>query len=383
MRILLALKVPQWLLRLILSYLSNRKMILRFRKCCSSPQCLNGGCPQGTLIGVVLYILYINPIGYPGEITLQVSDFLNNYWEHVGTIPDLLPSSRTLPPSLNSAKYMDDATVQEAVVLSSTLATKLDRSGPLPWWESSGKVLPTQNTILQSEIKVIKQISDDREMVLNLDKTKLMIVNFTHHHQFQSLLTIPGSSSPIELCFETKLLGYWLTVDMKPSTHVDYILKIAYSRLWTITRLKSATVNEDDILHFYNMKIRSVLEYAAPVFTSMLTAENISDIERIQKIVLRVILTDRYQSYDQACLLLGTTSLELRRKQLSLKFALACLKSEQHSHFFKQRKSTYYKLRKIKSFEEPSCNTERYFSSPIPFLTRLLNEYFESKIGSY
>ena len=80
MRILLALKVPQWLLRLILSYLQNRKMILRFRNCCSDPLCLNGGCPQGTLIGVILYILYINPIGFPGEITLQVSDFLHKYW---------------------------------------------------------------------------------------------------------------------------------------------------------------------------------------------------------------------------------------------------------------------------------------------------------------
>ena len=86
---------------------------------------------------------------------------------------------------------------------------------------------------------------------------------------------------------------------MKPSMHVDYILKIAYGRMWTILRLRSATVNKDDILHFYNMKIHSVVEYAAPVFTSMLTTENVIDIERIQKIVLKVILVDRYQSYIQ------------------------------------------------------------------------------------
>ena len=339
--------------------------------------------PQGTLIGVILYILYINPIGFPGEITLQVSDVLHKYWEHVGTIPDLMPTSKTLPPSLNSAKYMDDATLQEAVDLSTTLAYKLDRSGPLPWWESSGKLLPNQNTMLQKEIEVIKQISDDREMVLNPDKTKLMIVNFSHLHQFQSLLSIPGSSSPIELCFDTKLLGYWLTSDMKPSMHIENILKIAYGRIWTITRLRSATGKEDDILHFYNMKIRSVLEYAAPVFTAMLTVENVTDIERSKKIVLKIILGDRYQSYDQACLLLNIQSLEDRRKQLSLRFALACLKSDQHRHFFRQRTSTYYKLRKIKSFEVPFCHTDRYYSSPIPYLTRLLNDYFMDRIGSF
>ena len=271
---------------------------------------------------------------------------------------------------------MDDATIQEAVNLTTALATKLDRSGPLPWWESSGKLLPNQNTLLHSEIETIKQISDSREMVLNADKTKLMIINFTESHQFQSLLSIPGSTSTIELSFETKLLGYWLTIDLKPSTHVQYVLKIAYGRLWTISRLKSAEVSDDDIFHFYSMKIRSVLEYAAPVFTSMLTSQDICDIERIQKIVLKVILGDSYSSYESACSRLTTISLEDRRRQLSLKFAMACLKSPQHKHLFKQRISTYYKLRKLKSFEVPFCHTERYFSSPIPYLTRLLNEHF-------
>jgi hypothetical protein len=290
-----------------------------------------------------------------------------------------VPSQKALPPTLSSAKYMDDATLQEAVDLTTALATKLDRSGPLPWWESSGKLLPNQNTLMQSEIETIKHISDSREMVLNPDKTKLMVINFTHLHQFQSLLSIPGANSTIELTFETKLLGYWLTTDMKPSIHVQYVLKIAYGRLWTITRLKSAGVSDDDIFHFYSMKIRSVLEYAAPVFNSMLTNQDISDIERIQKIVLKVTLGDRYSSYDVACSLVNTISLQERRRQLSLKFAISCLKSPQHKHMFKQRISPYYKLRKLTSFEVPFCHTERYSCSPIPYLTRLLNEHFAKK----
>ena len=221
-------------------------------------------------------------------------------------------------------------------------------------------------------------------MVLNPDKTKLMVINFTTSHQFQSLLTIPGSSSNIELCFETKLLGYWLTIDVKPATHVAYILKIAYSRLWAISRLKSADVSDDDIYYFYCMKIRSVLEYSAPVFSSMLSLNDKSDLERIQKIVLKVILGDRYDSnYEMACNLLSTTSLETRRANLSLKFALACLKNPQHTHFFKQRRTLYYKLRNTKSFEIPYCQTDRYLNSPIPALTRMLNQHFEETGASY
>ena len=379
MRILMALKVPQWLLRLLMSYLQNRKMILRFRNCTSDPKDLPGGCPQGTLIGVILYILYINPIGFPGEVTLQISDILVEYWNHLDNILNLTPSTTTLPSTMNSVKYMDDATIQEAVDLKTSLATKLDRSGPLPWWESSGKQLPNANTFLQSEIESIKLISDQREMVLNPGKTKVMIVNFTNNHQYQSLLSVPGASAPIELTFETKLLGYWLTVDMRPDKHVAYILKIAYSRLWAISRLKSAGVRNDDILHFFNVKIRSVLEFCAPVFTSMMTACNVSDIERVQKIAMKVILNDSYVDYQSGCEILNAKSLELRRLDLSLNFAKACLKNPQHCHLFKQRKSTYYQLRNIKSFEEPFCHTDRYKNSPLPFLTRLLNDHFAKK----
>ena len=321
---------------------------MHFRNFSSDPKDLPGGCPQGTVIGVILYILYINPIGYPGEITLQINDQIIDYKSQMEPLPELSPKNITLPATVNSAKFMDDATLQEAVDLRTALASKLDRSGPLPWWESSGKLLPNANTFLQSEIDTLKKISDNREMVLNPIKTKLMLINFTEDHQYQSLLTVPGSSSPIELAFETKHLGYWLTVDMKPETHIAYILKTAYRRLWAISRLKAAAVSDDDILFFFQMKIRSVLEYSSPVFNSMLTVQNISNIERIQKIVLKVILDTKYLSYDQACQILKTESLQSRRKSLALKFALKAVKSDQHKHLFKQRKSTYYKLRNLK-----------------------------------
>ena len=103
------------------------------------------------------------------------------------------------------------------------------------------------------------------------------------------------------------------------------------------------------------------------LFTSMLTIQQSSDIERIQKIVLKVILGRRYTEYEQACKLLSISTLESLQKHLYLKFALACLRSPQHSYLFKQRKSLYYDLRNIKSFEVPHCHTKRYSCSPIPY----------------
>ena len=156
-----------------------------------------GGMPQGTLLGVILYILYINPVGFPAEVTIKISDTLHQYWNTLDNIPDPICSNETLPPSIQSIKFMDDATLQEKVNLSNKLATNLDRRGPLPFWElgpqqMNGKVLPATNSLLQNQIALIKNISDQREMSLNSEKTCLFIVNFTMKNQFRPLINIPG-----------------------------------------------------------------------------------------------------------------------------------------------------------------------------------------------
>ena len=376
MRILASLRVPMWLLRLILSYLENRKMILRFRGCTSDPEDMPGGMPQGTLLGVILYILYINPVGFPAELTIKISDTLHDYWEALNEIPDLTPSVDTLPSTMQSIKFMDDATLQESVDLQNELATNRDRSGPLPFWESSGKVLPKENTELQNQIDLIKALSDHREMSLNTDKTCVFIVNFTNNHQFRPLLKIPGCDTNIDRVLETKLLGYWFTTNMKPHRHVEYILAICYKRLWAVTKLKKAGVSNDDILHFYYMKIRSVLETNSAVFHSMLTQEDTDDIERVQKIVLRVLLDENYVDYHNACILLNVQSLQVRRIKMALNFALRCLTNEKFKHFFKP--NAHITIRNPDKFDVPFAHTSRYQNSPRVYLTHLLNDHFRN-----
>ena len=339
-----------------------------------------GGMPQGTLLGVILYILYINPVGFPSEATINISDQVHNYWKILDSIPELITNVDTLPDTMQSIKFMDDATIQEVINLESDLATNLDRSGPLPSWELGSKqvnglVLPSSNSKLQEEIVNIKYLSDQREMSLNADKTCLFIVNFTLKYQFRPLLQIPGCSSSIERVLKTKLLGYWFSADMKTDGHVDYMLAICFKRLWAIRKLKQSGVSDSDILHFYFMKIRSVLESNCVVYHSMLTQDNTNDIERIQKIVLRVILDHRYLDYHQACLSFNVQSLQIRRVKLSLNFGLKCLSSDRHKHLFKLNNS-HTSIRNPNKFDVPFAKTSRYFDSPKLYITRLLNAHF-------
>ena len=360
-RILIIMKVPMWLIRLIISYLENRKMILRFRGCSSSPKDMPGGMPQGTLLGVILYILYINPVGFPSEVTNEFSDVVHKYWEILETIPTSVQNDNKLPESLQSIKFMDDASIQESIDLTTKLSIDTNND----------HILSKEHTYIQQQIDNIKDISDKREMSLNASKTFLLINNFTHNHQFTHNLQIPGTNSVIESKNETKILGYWLTTDMKAHRHVKHILDIAYKRLWALSKLKKAGVPDRDILHFFYVKIRSVLETNCPVFHPMLTKENKDDIERIQKIVLKIIMGNEYTSYEASCQKYDVESLESRRTKLSLTFALKCSKSEKFNHMFELNTGNTHEKYKV-----PFAHTSRYQSSPKFFLTKLLNEHY-------
>ena len=283
-----------------------------------------------------------------------------------------------LPTKMNAIKFMDDATCQEIVDINSTLATNRDRSGPLPFWESSGKILPGENSLLQNELINIKKISDEREMVLNAKKTCLFIVNFTKNHQFISLLKIPGEQHYLQVVQETKLLGYWLTNDMKPHKHIEYLLSIANKRMWAISKLKFAGASNCDLKYFFIMKIRSVLESSAVVFHSMLTEDDAKNLERIQKSFCHVLLGHMYNNYEEALEQLDLESLGERRETLCLNFALKCLRNQKFKNLFNRTPpNDHYLINQPRRFLEPQCSTSRYQNSPLVYLTKILNQYFE------
>ena len=59
--------VPGWLLLLIISFLEHRSMRVRYKGKTSSPRWLPGGGPQGTLLGLILFLILINDVGFTGQ----------------------------------------------------------------------------------------------------------------------------------------------------------------------------------------------------------------------------------------------------------------------------------------------------------------------------
>ena len=111
---------------------------------------------------------------------------------------------------------------------------------------------------------------------------------------------------------------------------------------------------------------------AVPVWHSSLTKQQSRDIENIQKLAFKVIMQNRYKSYELACKFFNTTTLEERRTQLCYKFAKRNLKSD-HSYF--NQISTNMRTRNKPGIrvQEVKCNFNRFYKSSVPYLARLLN----------
>ena len=96
--------VPFWLLKVVMAFLTDWRMVVRYKGKLSSLKHLPGGGPQGKLLGLLLFLVLINDAGFEGQT--------NNAGE-------LLTTKRNMKKVNNiHLKYVDDMTLAEAIDLS-------------------------------------------------------------------------------------------------------------------------------------------------------------------------------------------------------------------------------------------------------------------------
>ena len=94
------------------------------------------------------------------------------------------------------------------------------------------------------------------------------------------------------------------------------MLNKARKRLWALRHVKKAGMGRDDMLVVFNTLIRSVSEFAAPSFHSMLSAEQRDMIENIQKHACKIIY-GWDSNYDQLVNIGKIETLGKRREKLT------------------------------------------------------------------
>ena len=213
-------------------------------------------------------------------------------------------------------------------------------------------------------------MSKSKQTKLNVDKTKYMIMNFTNNYQFQTRLQLQGHL--LEQVHQARLLGLVISEDLSWKANTNFLVKKAYKRMPILTNLFQFSIPKHELVNIYILYIRSVVEQSCVVWHSSLTKGEIMDIERVQKVALRIILKQEYISYGNALKSCGLKTLSERRSDLSLRFARKCTVNPKTIDMFPPTKQER-KTRVTGKFEVTRAKTVRLAKSAIPYMQKLLN----------
>ena len=271
-------------------------------------------------------------------------------------------------------KFMDDLTFLETVLLMNVGLASLNFRNHIPSnLPSHNQVIPSQNLKTQQYIDSIQKWTSDRMMVLNEKKTKNIIFNFSKERQFTTDIKLKNET--LEVVNETKLLGVYITTDLRWNRNAEYLVKDANKRMRVLHTAAKFTRNSRDLLIIYKSFIRSKLDQSAAVWHSSLSKNNENDLERVQRSALKVILGEKYISYESALKNLNLESLYERREALCLKFAKKSLKLKQFQKMFPKHNNLHkMEKRNPLRYVVNNSNTDRYRRSAIPSMQRMLNE---------
>ena len=144
-----------------------------------------------------------------------------------------------------------------------------------------------------------------------------------------------------------------------------------------LRQLTKFTKSTKDKLQIYKIYICSVVEQSAVVWNSSLTKYNERELERVQKVAVKLI-SKKDIPYKEKLIELGLPSLKERRNQLSVNFAKKCIKHERTKSMFKKNiKIHRMKLRRKEKFMIKMSRTERLKKSAIEHMKRQLNKEHE------
>ena len=205
-----------------------------------------------------------------------------------------------------------------------------------------------------------------------MKKTKNMIFYFTKKHKFTT--RIIKDHMNIEMVSETKVLGTYITSDLKWDRNTRYLVRKAWMRMQLVHKIASFTNKTSDIKAVYMTFVRPVLEQSATVWHSSITRENSTDLERVQKCAVKLIMNKTDKTYKESLAFLGLTTLKDRREKLCMNFALRAKSNEKLKKMFPIRKELRnQKRRKTEKYVVQKAKTNRLKKTSQIYMQSLLN----------
>ena len=250
------------------SYLSNRTQHCIVNNIITSATTITHGVPQGSVLGPLLFLLYINDL----PNCLKYSDY---------------------------SLYADDTQIYSA---SSNCSELSDR--------------------LNCDLLLLQNWLDTNKLNLHPDKTKCILIG-SHQRLKGQTLDITIDDHSITPSNEIKSLGVMLDNNLKWNAHVNLILKKTRSALGALKRIKPF-VPRENLIQLYNNLVTPYFDYCCEVWGDL--NQGLADkLQKIQNRAARIITGATYDVRSEEVLnSLGWQPLHIRRERLLAKLMFKC-----------------------------------------------------------
>lgn len=320
--------IENTLLEWLGSYLTNRTQLVKFNG--KTSRCINvsSGVPQGSHLGPLLFILFINDVSL--------------FSKHIKIL-----------------SYADDMKLYMEIVS------------------------PSDINLFQSEVNIFHEWCEKSLLKLNIKKCN--IVCYTRKH-LDSNINISLGNQNVTRCNKIRDLGVILDSKLSFTEHYNSIIHKASNILSFIKRF---TYNFNDpytLKALYISYVRSILEYCSIVWSPYLVTHS-DRIESVQKqfvlFALRKLGWSSFPlpSYDSRCMLISLDSLAKRREFACLSFVNDIVSNRIDSPVILQNINFYAPGRALRTrslFLENAHRTNYAKNCPINRIMKTYNTHSET-----
>ena len=237
------LKFPPNLITLVKNYLSKRPFRVLVEDQMSIPRTMANGTPQGSVLGPLLFLIYVNDIKDTVKDLIIYAD-------------DTTPISE----SINPRKLVDYMQIQL-----------------------------TKTVDYMDKNKILVNAAKTQAIIFTRKRKKGRHSSRKAARNRYSNLKIDNAQ--IEWSSSVKLLGVYLDKSLRFTTHLQKTLQKAAAACKHLQRFWRAKALSTNIkVRLYTMYVRPILTYASPAWTSKLSASNIKRLQAVQTKCLRTAL---------------------------------------------------------------------------------------------
>ena len=230
------------------SYLQNRTQRVSLNDNLSEAADVIHGVPQGSILGPLLFLLFINDLPL--------------YLQNTFTIVDL---------------YADDTTI---------------------YFSNADKLVLEKN--LQSSLNCLQKWCRENGMILNIDKTKVMLIASRQKRTVlgDTVLNLQYNDIDMKMTTSDKVLGIYVDNNLTWNNHFNFLSKKLSTYMWLLSKIRTFLSIDHRVL-FYNAYIKPHLDYCSLIWSNTSNV-NINKITKLQRRSCKLILGQEYNGLIEA-----------------------------------------------------------------------------------